>query len=125
MINETTATEVIGYLDCVGKEISLNGMKFTVVGILEDNDSSLTAAFSSGSMVAYIPYTTLLRLSDSASTEITSFYVSAEAGGDTAAAEAFSGRSSLRVMSGSPAVLPYTAGPSAEEAYFCLSGSSP
>lgn len=87
VINETTATELIGYLDCVGKEISLNGMKFMVIGVLEDNDSSLTAAFSSGSMVAYIPYTTLLRLSDSASTEITSFYVSAEAEGDTATAE--------------------------------------
>lgn len=88
VINETTATELIGYLDCVGKEISLNGMKFTVVGVLEDNDSSLTAAFSSGSMVAYIPYTTMLRLSDSTSTEITSFYVSAEADSDTATAEA-------------------------------------
>lgn len=87
VINETTATEVIGYLDCVGKEISINGMKFTVIGVLEDNDSSLTAAFSSGSMVAYIPYTTLLRLSDSASTDITSFYVSAAAEGDTATAE--------------------------------------
>ena len=87
VINETTATELIGYLDCVGKEISLNGMKFTVVGVLEDNDNSLTAVFSSGSMVAYIPYTTLLRLSDSASTEITSFYVSAEMDSDTATAE--------------------------------------
>ncbi|MCD8231007.1 MAG: ABC transporter permease [Clostridiales bacterium] len=87
VINETTATDLIGYLDCVGEEISLDGMKFTVIGVLEDNDSSLTATFSSGSMVAYIPYTTLLRLSSSVSTDITEFYVSAEEDSDTTTAE--------------------------------------
>ncbi|MCD7982434.1 MAG: ABC transporter permease [Clostridiales bacterium] len=87
VINETTATDMIGYLDCVGEEISLDGMKFTVVGVLEDDDSSLTSVFSSGSMVAYIPYTTLLRLSSSVSTDITEFYVSAEDDSDTDAAE--------------------------------------
>ncbi len=88
VINETTATDLIGYLDCVGEEISLDGMKFTVVGVLEDNDSSLTSVFSSGSYVAYIPYTTLLRLSSSVSTSITEFYVSAESDSDTDTAEA-------------------------------------
>lgn len=87
VINETAATELVGYLDCVGKEISLDGMKFTIVGVLEDNDSSLTSAFGSGTLVAYIPYTTLLRLSASASTSITEFYVSAEAGSETTVAE--------------------------------------
>ena len=87
VINETTATEVVGFLDCVGKEISIDGMKFTIAGVLEDNDSSLTSAFGSGSMVAYIPYTTLLRLSSSASTNITNFYISAEEGSDTTVAE--------------------------------------
>ena len=88
VINETTATELIGYVDCIGKELSLNGIKFTVIGVLEDDENSLTASFGSGSLVAYIPYTTLLRLSDSASTDITRFYVSAEAGRDVATAEA-------------------------------------
>ena len=88
VINETTATDFIGYLDCVGAEISIDGIKFTVVGVLEDSDTSLTSVFGSGSMVAYIPYTTLLRLSSSVSTDITQFYVSAEADSDTATAEA-------------------------------------
>ncbi len=87
VINETTATDLIGYLDCVGTEISLDGMKFTVVGVLEDDDSSLTSVFSSGSMVAYIPYTTLLRLSSDVSTDITEFYISAEEDSDISAAE--------------------------------------
>lgn len=87
VINETTATDMIGYLDCLGEEISIDGMKFTVVGVLEDDEDSLTSVFSSGTMVAYIPYTTLLRLSSSVSTDITQFYVSADADSDTLAAE--------------------------------------
>lgn len=87
VINETTATELIGYVDCVGKELSLNGIKFTVIGVLEDDENSLTASFGAGSLVAYIPYTTLLRLSDCASIDITSFYINASEGSDVATAE--------------------------------------
>ena len=78
VVNETTATDLVGYLDCIGEEISIDGMKFTIIGVLEDDDSSLTSVFSSGSMVAYIPYTTLMRLSTSVTSEITEFYVSAD-----------------------------------------------
>ncbi len=78
VINETAATELVGYTDCLDAEISLDGTKYTIVGILEDDDSSLTSMFGSGSMVAYIPYTSLMRLSTSVSSDITSFYVSGE-----------------------------------------------
>lgn len=88
VINETTATDLIGYLDCVGEEISIDGMKFTVVGVLEDNDNSLTSVFGSGSLIAYIPYTTLPRLSSSVSTSVTEFCVSADTDSDTSTAEA-------------------------------------
>ncbi|MBO4419016.1 MAG: ABC transporter permease [Oscillospiraceae bacterium] len=84
VINETAATELIGYTDCIGEEISLNGVKFTVVGLLEDDEESLTAVFGRGSVVAYIPYTSLMRLSSNVSSQITSFYVSAETDMDTA-----------------------------------------
>ena len=87
VINENAAQELIGYSDCIGEEISLNGIKFKVVGVLEDNDDSLTAVFSSNSLAVYIPYTSLVRLSSSVYSKITSFYVSAEAGGTTAEAE--------------------------------------
>ena len=78
VINETTATELIGYTDCLGAEISLNGTKFTVVGVLEDSDNTLTNLLTAGSLVAYVPYTSLVRLSTTVTTDITSFYVSAE-----------------------------------------------
>ena len=87
VINENAAQELIGYSDCIGEEISINGIKFKVVGVLEDNDDSLTAVFSSNSLAVYIPYTSLVRLSSSVSSKITSFYVSAETGSTTAETE--------------------------------------
>ena len=80
VINETTAEELIGYTDCTGMEISIDGMKYTIVGVLEDNDSSLTSVFSSGSLVAYIPFTSLARISDSVTTEVTTFCAAAADG---------------------------------------------
>jgi len=87
VINETLATELVGYTDCIGHEITINGTKFTVEGIIKDDDNSLTRAFSMDSLVAYIPYTTLVRMSDSATLEITSFYVSAPENSTTKATE--------------------------------------
>lgn len=88
VINQTTATDLVGYTDCLGEQISIDGSKYTIVGVLEEDDSSLTSIFSSGSMVAYIPYTSLLRLSTTVSSDITSFYVSAQENGTMETAEA-------------------------------------
>ena len=80
IINETAAEELIGYVDCVGQAISLNGVKHTIVGVLQDDEDNLTSVFSSGSMVAYVSYGSLLRLSTTAVADITTFYVSAAEG---------------------------------------------
>ena len=80
IINSTAAEELIGYTDCVGQAIRLNGVSFTIVGVLDDEEDSLTSMISSGSLTAYIPYTTLIRLSTTVASEITSFYVSAGQG---------------------------------------------
>ena len=82
VINETAAEELIGYVDCVGQAVSLNGVKYTIVGVLKDDEDNLTSVFSSGSMIAYVSYDALLRLSTTAVSDITTFYVSA-AGGNT------------------------------------------
>ena len=87
VINETAATELIGYTDCVGEAVTINSVKFTIVGVLSDDEDSLTAAFSSGSMVAYVPYSSLVRLSTTALTEVDTFYVSAAEGSTVEAAE--------------------------------------
>ena len=82
VINETAATELIGYVDCVDEAFTLNGVEYTIVGVLSDNEDSLTSIMSSGSLTVYLPYTSLLRLSDSLTSDITSFYVSAPANGN-------------------------------------------
>ena len=87
VINATAANELIGYEDCVGQYLILNNVSYTVVGVLQDDDDSLTSLLSSGSMAAYIPYTSLLRLSSSVSSDVTTFYIAAPAGGVLETAE--------------------------------------
>ena len=79
VINETAAEKLIGYRDCLGEEISLNGEKFTVVGVLEDDEDSLTAILTKGMLMVHVPYSSLVRSSATASPKISSFYLSAEA----------------------------------------------
>ena len=88
VINETAATELIGYVDCVDQAISLNGVEYTIVGVLSDNEDSLTSMMSSGSLAVYLPYTSLLRLSDSLTSEVTSFYAGAPENGTMETVEA-------------------------------------
>ena len=88
VINETAATELIGYVDCVDQALSLNGVEYTIVGVLSDNEDSLTSMMSSGSLAVYLPYTSLLRLSDSLASEVTTFYVSAPEDGTMETVEA-------------------------------------
>ncbi len=88
VINEGLASELVGYTDCIGEEITINGTKFTVAGVIKDDDNSLTRQFSRDSLVAYIPYTSLVRMSDTATLEITSFYVSAPENSTTEVTEA-------------------------------------
>ena len=88
VITETTATELIGYTDCLEEQISLNGVKYTVVGVLAEDESSLTNAVGRDSLAAYIPYTSLIRLSTGVSPQIDTFYVGAAADSTMEAAEA-------------------------------------
>ena len=80
VINEAAAEDLIGYTDCVGQTLILNDVEFTVVGVLQENEDSLTAVLTSGTKMAYIPWSTLIRLTDSAGDEVTTFYVNAPEG---------------------------------------------
>ena len=86
VLNEAAADELIGYTDCVGQTITLNGVRFTVVGVLEENEDSLTSVLTSGMLMAYIPYSSLIRLTDSVSNDVTTFYLSAAEGSTVDAA---------------------------------------
>lgn len=73
VINATAAEELFGNTNVVGEVFSIDGYKFTVIGVLEEQDSAIGNV--SERLEAYIPFTVLSKISGS-SREITSFYAS-------------------------------------------------
>ena len=76
VINQEAADKLIGFKDCVGQTLTLGGMEFTVIGVLEEDKESLTSVLTAGTKMAYIPYSTLVRLATTVTNDITSFYIS-------------------------------------------------
>ena len=74
VINAGLAIQVMGRMDVVGENISLNGVDYQIIGVLkaDENDSTTTENYE-----AYIPYTSLVRLTSDVSSEVSSFCVSA------------------------------------------------
>ena len=88
VISENAATEIIGYVDCIGQAIALDGVEYTIVGVLSDNENTLSGMMAGSSLTVYLPYTSLLRLSDSLAADVTEFYVSAPEDGTMETVEA-------------------------------------
>lgn len=84
VISADLATDVLGRTDVTGETIQFDGRAFLVIGVLAEDDTSLTA--STENYEAYIPYTSLIRLTDSVSLNVTSFCASV-AGDDMDMAE--------------------------------------
>jgi len=80
VINETAAKEILGYTDCIGQALRLNGVQYTIVGVLANDEDTLTGMLYSGTLIAYVPYTSLVRLASTVVSDISSFYVSAGEG---------------------------------------------
>ena len=81
VLDESSAEKLIGYTDCVGEQISLEGVKYTIVGVVEDDQSvSITSLFSGSTLKVYIPFASLIRLSDSTTSRISAFYIGAADG---------------------------------------------
>lgn len=75
VINEDLAKAVIGRTDVVGETISLGGTSYQIIGVLESSTS--TSTDEEAYYEAYIPYTSLIRLTDSVGVDVTDFYVAA------------------------------------------------
>ena len=73
VLNATAAEELFDTTRCVGENISLNGYHFIVVGVLEEEDS--TVGNVSERLEAYIPFSVLSKITGN-SREVTNFYVS-------------------------------------------------
>ncbi len=87
VINHEAAEERMGYEDCVGQTLTLGGAEFTIIGVLKEDNESLTSMLTAGTMMAYIPYPTLVRLASTVTNDITTFYISAPEGGSVETAE--------------------------------------
>ena len=88
VISENAATEIIGYVDCIGQAIALDGVEYTIAGVLSDNENTISGMMAGSSLTVYLPYTSLLRLSDSLAADVTEFYVSAPEAGTMESVEA-------------------------------------
>ncbi len=86
IINEYAAEELFESTDVVGESFSIDGRQFLVIGVLAEEESIM--GFNMSRMEAYIPYTTLVRVSDSVK-NITTFYASATSEDDMDPAETF------------------------------------
>lgn len=85
VINAEMATDVLGRNNVVGETIKLDGKEFLIIGVLEEETASVSDMESS--YAAYIPYTSLIRLTDGVGLDVSSFCVSVN-GDDMDRAEA-------------------------------------
>lgn len=77
VVNAYTVETLFGSnrVNALGQTISLNGRKFQIVGVLEEEDDK-SFGFNVEQMEAYIPYTTMMRLADDVK-DVTSFAITA------------------------------------------------
>ena len=81
VISQDLAEDVMGSSRCIGENIQLSGVSYEIIGVTESSDSGNRRGGNSSSYrsyEAYVPYTSLLRLSDSVSSGVTSFVAAAE-----------------------------------------------
>ncbi len=84
VINAGIAIDVMGRMDVVGESITINNVSYLIIGVLEADDSD---SLTTQDYEAYIPYTSLIRLTDDVSTNVSMFYVTAADESDMDAAE--------------------------------------
>lgn len=85
VISSEMAEKLVGFTSCLNEEISLNGTKFKIIGVLKENKdaSALASIMGSGNLDAYIPYSSHVRLSTDTSNYVRTFYLSAAEGSTT------------------------------------------
>ncbi|MBQ3280969.1 MAG: ABC transporter permease [Eubacterium sp.] len=99
VISADLAEDIMGSQNCVGETIKIDGISYEIIGVLEaeDDESSGSSGFGFGGgrrrtssyrdYKAYMPFTTLSRQSDSVSSDITEFVISAVSGSELDNAE--------------------------------------
>lgn len=85
VLNQYAATTLFGGSNITGQNVTINGIKFQVVGVLAEEDT--VTGFNSQRLEAYMPYSTMMRISDSVK-HVTSFYLTASSEDETDTAQA-------------------------------------
>lgn len=85
VLSYEAAEEIYGNTNVVGQILTMNGQKYTIIGVLEENESMTSGMMNMYSV--YIPLTVAQRESDTGS-DITSFYVAAKDSESIESAEA-------------------------------------
>ena len=78
VLSQSAAEEVVGYMDCVGEDFSIDGMRYTIVGVLGDRTSLLYSSYKGYEV--YIPYSAFTRQYPQNGSAITQFYATAHEG---------------------------------------------
>ncbi|MBR5094188.1 MAG: ABC transporter permease [Oscillospiraceae bacterium] len=69
---------LVGHADCIGDELSLDGLRYTIVGVLGKSDSLMYSGY--GENTIYIPFGALIRQFPDMSGSIDNFYATAPEG---------------------------------------------
>ncbi|MEE8836746.1 MAG: ABC transporter permease [Eubacteriales bacterium] len=86
VINSDLATDVMGRTDVTGETIRLNGRNFLIIGVEEKSQNGAMMGALTGQYAAYIPYPSMVRITEGADYTISSLLISAD-NDDTDAAE--------------------------------------
>ena len=86
ILGPSAVEALVGYTDCVGDDISLDGLRYTIVGVLGKSDSLMYSGY--GDNIIYIPYTAMVRQFPNVAEGINNFYATAPEGTSMKDAEA-------------------------------------
>ena len=78
ILGPSAVDTLVGYTDCVGDEIALDGLRYTIAGVLGKSDSLMYTGY--GDNTIYIPYTTMTRQFPNMQDGINNFYATAPEG---------------------------------------------
>ena len=78
ILGPSAVDALVGYTECVGDEISLDGLRYTIVGVLGKSDSLMFSSY--GDNVVYIPYTAMIRQFPNVAEGVNNFYATAPEG---------------------------------------------
>ena len=78
VLGPSAVDALVGYSDCIGDELSVNGLRYTIVGVLGKSESLMYSGY--GDNIIYIPYGSMLRQFPDMYTGINDFYATAPEG---------------------------------------------